>query len=291
LDRRKDVVETEDLYQAILARRSTRRFAPDPLDGEMLARVRQVVAQVSPLVPKNRFEVQYHDVAAGENLVEALGGYGRIVSPPHYLLPYATGDKHLLTDIGYRVEQIAVRLTGMGIGSCYIGALGREDAVRTRFGLPAEARIGAFMVYGTPTGSLGGRAFNAVIRRAVGAANKKPADQLFFNGTFVAPTTPPDDLAPLIDAARHAASADNAQPWRFLWHRGTLYVFVRHHNPRYGPGHDDYRLYDGGICMGNIWLALEALGMRGSWVLPSDGSPDLPEHPEDLEPLAKLSLG
>jgi nitroreductase len=273
------------LVQAILARQSTRRFAPDPVEGEALARVRQIAAQAIPLVPENRFEVQFHDVASGQNLVEALGGYGRIVSPPHYLLPYATGEAHPLTDLGYRVEQIVVHLTAMGIGSCYIGALGREAEIRARFDLPAEARIGAFVVYGYPAEGLGGRAFNALMRRAVGAANKKPADQLFFEGSFAAPTAPPEDLAPLIEAARSAPSAKNTQPWRFLWHEGRLYVFVQR-----GRSADPYWLYDGGICMGNVWLALEALDVEGHWTLLDGDAPGLPDHPPDLEPLATLSL-
>jgi nitroreductase len=282
--------EINDLYQAILARQSTRRFARETLDGATLSRVRQIVAQVRPLVSETRFEVQFHDVAEGQNLVEALGGYGRIVSPPHYLLPYGTGDTHLLADLGYRVEQIAVRLTAMGVGSCYVGALGREDAVRAEFDLPAEARIGAFLVYGYPTERLGGRALNALLRRAVGAATKQAADQLFFEGSFAAPSAPPEEVAPLIEAARSAPSAVNAQPWRFLWRDGALYVFVRRHNPRYGPGHGEYRLYDDGICLGNVQLALEALDRPGHWTLLNDETPDLPEHPAELEPLARLSL-
>jgi nitroreductase len=279
-----------ELYQAIMARHSTRRYAKQPLAASTLDQVREIIADVRPLVANNHFQVLIRDVAQGEDLAAAFGGYGRIVSPPHYLVPYIVGEALPLTDLGYRVEQIAVRLTGLGIGSCYVGSLGREDAVRARFGLPEEARIGAFLIYGSPAIGLGGRAVNAAIRRVAGATNKLPATRTFFDGTFDHPGAPPEDLAPLIEAARHAPSAANAQPWRFLWHDRTLYILVQQSNPRYGAGHADYGLYDGGICMGNVSLALEAMGQTENWELLAENDPGLPDHPAGLQPLARLHL-
>jgi nitroreductase len=279
------------LYQAILARRSVRRYDRVPLDRETLAQVRAIISGVEPLVPGNRFEVLVRDVGAEEDLVETLGGYGRIVSPPHYLVPYGIGETHLLTDLGYRVEQIAVRLAGRGIGSCYIASLGREEVVRRRFGLPERARIAAFLVFGRPASSLGGRLFNAGARWVVGAANKLPAERIFFQESFDHPTAPPTELAALIEAARHAPSAVNAQPWRLLWRAGVLYLWVQRENPRYGGGLGNrYRWHDGGICMANVALALEGLGMEGGWQLLEETDPDLPDHPAELQALAKLEL-
>jgi nitroreductase len=235
--------------------------------------------------------VLLHDVDPGENLVETLGAYGRIVSAPHYLVPYSLGDKYTLTDQGYRVEQIAVRLAEQGIGTCYIGSLGREDLVCSRFALPESARIGAFLVFGYPATGRAGHAINASVRWLAGATNKQPVERFFYCDTFDNPTTPSADLAPLIEAARHAPSAANAQPWRFLWQEGVLYLFVKRDNPRYGKGPNaQYRLYDGGICMANVALALEALGLTGNWEPLPDVAAEQLGHPPDLQPLAKLRI-
>jgi nitroreductase len=286
------VYPQNDLYQAILARRSVRRYEKASLDEATLAQVQKIVAGAQPLVPDNRFEVLTRDVQPGENLVSSLGGYGRIVTPPHYLVPYAVGERHLLVDLGHRVEQIAVRLTMIGVGTCYIGSLRREAAARERFSLSAEARIGAFLIFGQPSTASGGRAFNTLMRRMVGATNKLPAERIFFRDTFDTPATPPPELAPLIEAARNAPSAVNAQPWRFLWRDGQqLHLFVTRNNPKYGLGATaSYCLYDGGICMGNVALALEALGMEGRWVMVDGTEPDIPDHPADLHPLAMLVM-
>lgn len=279
------------LYEAILARRSVRRYDSRPLDEGTLAQVEEIVSRVKPLVLENRFEVLIREHPPGEDLVAVLGGYGRFVTPPHYLGPYMLGQEHLLEDLGYRVEQIAVGLSALGIGSCYIGTLRREEEVQVRFGLPEDARIGAFLIFGRPSGTLGGRAFNTLMRWGAGASRKLSAARIFFQDSFDNPVTPFPAVSPLIEAARHAPSAVNAQPWRFLWHDGRLYLFVTRHNRRYGSGPQQrYSLYDGGICMANVTLALEALGMEGRWVMLSGTEPDMPEHPAHLRPMATLLL-
>jgi nitroreductase len=286
-----------ELYGAIIARRSVRRFEQRALDENMMSQVKQVVAAVRPLVHENRFAVLYRDVSPGEDLVQALGAYGRIVTPPHYVVPYLLpADQPSsaldLTDLGFRAQQIAVRLKQMGLGSCYVGCLPREDAARAYFGLSGGARVGASLVYGYASTKRGDRLINTTIRRAVGAARKLPPDQLCYLGTFEQPTRPTEDLLPLIEAARAAPSADNAQPWRFLWTGDKLYLYLKKRSWRYGlGGTQQYRWYDGGLCMANVSLAMEGLAIEGRWSLFGVQGEDTPPHPDELEPLAVLQLG
>ncbi len=271
-----------DLYQAILARRSVRRYEKRPLDEATLAQVREIISSVKPLIPENQFEVLMRDEVVGEDLVTVLGGYGRFYTPPHSLAPYMLGEEHVLEDLGYRTEQIVVRLAALGIGSCYIGVLKREDQVRVHFGLPKGGRIAAFLVFGRPAAAVGGRTFNTLMRRGLGGHKRLPVERLFFQGAFDNPAVPPSKISPLIEAARSAPSGVNAQPWRFLWRDGRLHLFVTRNNPKYTmAGSQEYRLHDGGICMTNITLALEALRMAGRWVMFAGTEPDIPEHPAD----------
>lgn len=277
------------LYDAILARRSVRRYQPESLDSVTQAQVREIIAQTRPLLPANQFAVLQRDVTDREELMAALGAYGRIVSPPHYLVPYLLGDEFPLTDLGYRVEQIAVRLTALGIGTCYIGCLGREEAVRRRFALPPEARIGAFLIYGRPSEAFLDRTVNRIMYVSAGAHNKLPIERILSIGQWGTVASPPADLVPLAQAARHAPSAVNAQPWRLLWRDGKLYLALTRWNPKYAM-FQEYALYDGGICMGNISLTLEALGRKGEWRMLEEDQADLPPHPQSLRPLAALEL-
>jgi len=273
-----------------MQRRSVRRYRDQPLGKEMLSEVDAIVEDVNPLIPANRFRVMRRDVVTGEDLIAAMGGYGRILSPPHYLVGYMIGADHPLVDLGFRMEQIAVKLTQLGVSTCFIGSLGRTSNVRVRFRLSRDAEMGAFLIFGYPTENIAGRTINAVIRRAAGATRKLPAEEIFYDGTFDNPTTPPQTVTTLIEAARSAPSADNAQPWRFLLRDDVLTLFVRRANPRYGskPVMQRYRYFDGGVCMSNVSMALEALEQEGSWVLLDPSSPGIPSHPDTLEPLARL---
>jgi nitroreductase len=285
-------LKDKHLYDAILRRRSVRRYDAKRVDDTTLKAVQSAIDSVIPLVEANSFHANLQSVAPGENLAEAMGAYGRIITPPHYIIPYIEGNDHPLSDLGCRVEQIFVRLTVLGLGGCFIGALGREGEIRQRFDLPPSSRIAAFLIFGHPAIGIGGRVVNRAMRLSTGATNKMPSNKLFFDGSFENPSIPPPDLVPLIEAARNAPSAVDAQPWRFLWKDGRLYLFVKRSNPKYGGGvRVDYRLYDGGICLGNMLLAMEAMGREGKWTLLDANSIDISAYPDYLEPLAVLSTG
>ncbi len=288
----KDPDLTAGLYQAILDRRSIRRYDPQGIDSASMARVQQIIEAVEPLVPENGFHVLHRPgMLVDKDFIRSMGAYGYIVSPPHVIAPYATGERLPLLDLGYRVEQIVIGLTLHGLASCYIGTLGREPVVRARLNLPQGSRCGALLVFGHTATSLGGRAVNAFIRSVPKGDARLPEDQVFFEDSFNHPCEAPEFLQPLITAGRSAPSAVNAQPWLFLWRDEALHVFVKRHNPKYGRGRgQDYRYYDGGICMANISLAMKALGIRGHWELADESSYAAPQHPESMQPLAALRL-
>ena len=281
-----------DLYQAILSRRSVRRYGSEPLDKDMLAQIDEIVASVRPLVPDNRFRVMRRDVITGEDLIAAMGGYGRILSPPHYLVGYMIGDRAPLVDLGYRLEQVAVHLVQAGISVCFIGSLDREADVRVRFRLNRQARIGAFLIFGRAAETVTGRALNAVIRRAAGSASRMASDEIFYKNSFDKPQAPPRRLAKVIEAARVAPSSQNAQPWRFLWQDPMLYLFVQKRSNRYGsdPDLQAYRFFDAGTCMANITMALASMDAEAQWTLIEDGTLAPPGFPDTLEPIASLLL-
>jgi hypothetical protein len=147
-------------------------------------------------------------------------------------------------------------------------------------------------VYGYASVRTGDRLVNETMRRAIGAARKLPPERLFYDRSFERPSVPPKEAAALIEAARAAPSADNAQPWRFLWHEGRLYLYLKRKSLRYRlGGTQDYRWYDGGLCMANVSLAMEALALDGHWSLVDVGGEIVPPCPDALEPLAVLRTG
>ncbi|UCF61315.1 MAG: nitroreductase family protein [Anaerolineaceae bacterium] len=284
----KNSIKHTNLYLAILNRRSVRRYDRTVLDQVLIDQVQHLIVSAEPLITENHFDVRYHDgMLIDRDFISSMGAYGYIVSPPHAIAPYIIGNHYPLVDLGYRVEQIVVKLTELGIGTCYIGTLYREEDNRARLDLPADSRCGALLVFGYPASSATGRTLNSLMRSVPRGNSRLPLDLLFHQGSFDHPTYPTDDLLPILNAARSSPSAVNAQPWRFLWHEGELHIFVKRYNQKYGLGPGQaYRYYDGGICLANIKLAMNAQELEGEWILPNHGY-NIPSHPSTLEPLAK----
>jgi hypothetical protein len=278
------------IYQAIQQRVSVRRFLHKPLVRETLEQVRAIIDSVRALSEENLFNAPLYHVNPGENLTRTLGAYGNIVNPPYYLAPYIIGHNHPLVDLGYRVEQIVVHLTSIGIGTCFLGTISRQERVRQIIGIPENAVIGALLCFGLATSSGAGQFINRMLHRSTGAQNKLPLQKIFFWGDFSHPSIPPDWLRKHIEAGRLAPSAVNAQPWRLLWRDGWLFLYVLRINSRYGPRSKDYRLYDGGICMANISLSLSVSGISARWELHDETQQNFPSCPDTLQPLARIEL-
>lgn len=278
-----------ELYQAIMERRSVRRYDENSLSPDVLDAVGEIASNVAPLIPENVFRTLIRDYTPHDEGWILRSAYGRFMTPPHVMVPYAVGE-YPLTDLGYRVEQIVVRLTALDIGTCYIGALGAEDSLRSRFGLPEGARVGATVFFGQPASGVGGTV-DAVVRTLAGGRKRMAVRELFFDGDFGSPSAPPSEIAPLIEAARWAPSAVNAQPWRFLWREGRLMLFVTMGTLKYfGGERGQYPLHDGGICMANISLAMETLEIQGNWRMAEEADVEGAEYPDKLRPLSVLTL-
>jgi len=254
------------LYQAILQRHSTRRYDPASLDASQLDAAVALAHEARPLVADN--DVGWHLVCRVEeqDVAAFLGRYGRLIALPHLLVPHLVGGEHALMDLGFRGEQVAVHLERMGIATCFLGALSDEPRVVRRYELAGGARIGAALVFGRDPDAAGHRAVNALFRRAAGGTGRLPLEQLCYDQDGL-PAVPPARWIPLIEAARWAPSARNAQPWRFQLVGATLGMpaarvcTVRQHR-RYG-GMQDYRWFDVGACLANLHLAAQA---EGRWL-------------------------
>ena len=249
------------LYQAILERHSTRRYDPTPLDASHLDAAVALAGEARPLVAGN--DVDWHLVERVEeqDVAAFLGRYGKLIALPHMLVPHLLGGEHPLLDLGFRGEQVAVHLERLGIASCFLGALTDEPRVARRYGMDEGARIGAALVLGRDPDAAGRRAVNALFRRAAGGTGRLPLEQLCYDQDG-RPAAPPARWEPLLEAARRAPSARNAQPWRFQLVGATLRVCTVRQHRRYGR-QQGYRWFDVGACLANLHLAAQA---EGRWL-------------------------
>jgi hypothetical protein len=285
------VIQGSDIYPFILSRRSIRSFEQRQLTSDDQARIKIILNSTKSLFPDNEFVTILKSKTKGEDLVEILGAYGRFITPPYYLVPYITGKNNSLVDLGYHTEQIAVRLWSMGIATCFIGCLSRQEKVRQLFQLPADAQIAAFLIFGYPGSGFGIETITKFTKTIIGIRGRKPVEDIFFLEDLDHSAKPEGLWEKIIESARFAPSAVNAQPWRFLLRNEELYLFALQNNRKYLlPENQDYCFHDSGLCMANIDLALSSIGLQGKWHF-LDGKLDFnSNYPENLLPLVKLTV-
>ena len=282
---------TPDFYPPLLQRHSVRRFRPNPLAPQQQKKITAFITEIQPLFPENKIHWVWRDTNSDENLAAVIGGYGRLITPPHYLALAVSGPHLPLVDCGFRMEQLAVFLAKIQIDSCYVGCIDNEDQIKNRFSFPRDARIHAVLAMGHAAINPAGWLFNRSMRTLAGATRKLALDKIYFENSFENPLLPPDNLLPLITAVQAAPSAVNAQPWRLLKQDNFLYFCVTRQNSRYrGDAYQGYRYYDGGIGMANLRIAMQALNQPAKWEFDTE----LPENifPETIgvELLARIRL-
>lgn len=273
-----------DLYEAILTRRSVRRYAGRDVPAGLLKQLADFAQEIEPLVQSADFSYSIRP-AKNNELTSAAGGYGRILSATLVIVPHIADGPNALVDFGFRTEQLVIHATRLGLGSCWVGALRHEASAAEEFSVPPGSRIGAVIALGYPETGIVGRAANRLIRSAAGAGSRPPLERLVLGQG--APTS--KQQRKVLEALRAAPSTGNARPWRVVLREGLLYLAVKEDAGYYRlSGNVGYHLVDAGIGMANLSLALKALDRPAPWTL-LDKSDEL-ALPDNLRLIGSVPL-
>jgi hypothetical protein len=237
---------------AASVRVSRRSFAHEALGQERLDRLERVCREFRPF-PEARVELvrePVEKVATG-----VVGSYGRVSGAPCYLAFIGRMESGRVQEcVGYTGEGLILEATALGLGTCWIGGFFKPGAVGTSVRLGGDERVIAVSPVGRtrPIPSLTDITFKAI----AGSAGRKSLKQLVEGGRV-----PEGRLRAALEAARHAPSARNRQPWRFRVEGETVTVLI-------GDGQKEGRLsrrLDCGIAMLHLELGARAAGLAGEW--------------------------
>ena len=226
-------------YEAVCQRKSVRSYRREIIPQKMFHHILRFQGEIQPLDPDCR--IQWQVINAIEGKCPMKGHF--LVKAPYYLVIHSEDKPGALRNAGYMMEQMVIFLTMKGIGTCYQGdarvpALGdgTKPMLVIAFGYPAEE-----------------------LYRDEYRARRKPMSQLCSwreEGSTV--------VKKVVKAAILSPSAMNRQPWRFVYSKGRLHLFVKKAG---GPGLLTGRLQeaDCGIAMANAVLAAEEMWMDAAW--------------------------
>lgn len=265
-----------DLVSAINKRRSVRHYNGKPVPRRI---VRQVIAagqNAAPLRPG--IDVRWHVVWDGSKVTQQLEGqtgtYGVFATVPHYVIAISRERPGYMENIGFCMEQLILAATDLGLGSCWIGGMFSEARMSESVpDLDRDERIVAITPLGYPSTSPAATIAQQLLYWSddrLGA--RKPVSEMASQHIWTVPWTGDDNtLDEILEQTRLAPSWDNTQPWRFVVDDRWVIATVDH-SPQRGNVRENrpyYRL-DGGIAMCHFYLAAQARGWMGHWLIPED---------------------
>jgi hypothetical protein len=258
--------KTQDLYKNIISRRSIRRYEPDLFREEDLSIIEKSSSSLQSLDSKNNFSIKIFKYKPQAPSGKALGGFGRIMNPPYFMLPVISGDDFSLVDLGFHTQQIVLDLWTKGIGSCYIGCAHRQNRVRQLLGLSEQINIISFLVFGLPDKNQSLRLYQKFSSFFTRAKQRLSIEELFLENSFPESLKSDNLFMKIFEAGRFAPSATNAQPWRFRIEENRFIIFSHQKAvPNLYDLKQGYSLHDTGICMANMSRAAQSLNTEVHW--------------------------
>jgi nitroreductase len=274
---------SQSILEIIKQRISSRTYTPQPIEAEKLQALRDFsTALTGPFGGKARVVI-LDTTAWGERRINALGTYGTMQGASLYIAGIIKWGEHAMEDFGYQFEEVILRATDLGLGTCWIGGIFNRSRFAEKAGVREDEILPAISPFGYPAAKRS--VTDAIIRWSAGSRTRKPWAELFYDHSFEAPLS--ESVAgryhvPL-EMVRLGPSASNRQPWRIIKEQGrdTFHLYLRR-----SPGYDklikavDLQRLDMGIAMSHFELAARQLGLNGHWESLSPSIVHLPERTE-----------
>ena len=160
---------------------------------------------------------------------------------------------------GYSFEKVCLYALSRGIGTVMLAA----SLSRAAFEKAMEVNDGEVMPVASPVGYPAEKKSirESLMRKGLKADDRKPFDQLFFEGDFDHPLPQANPWAKALEMARWAPSAANGQPWRAVVDGDSVHFYEAKSMKDSPLG--DIQKVDVGIALAHFDMTLEEEGVKG----------------------------
>ncbi|MCG2714958.1 MAG: nitroreductase family protein [Candidatus Marinimicrobia bacterium] len=210
-------------YINLIRQRSSRRsYKPEMLSDEIQEQIDEILKTIpaGPFRTNPIFRLIRKSMAADQKI--KLGTYGFISGAQYFVVGKTVSGTEAFVDFGYCMEWIILQLTGLGLGTCWLGGTFTRSEFARLVNLYEDEVIPAITPVGHATEKRSIR--DRLIRIGAGSNHRKPWSEMFFNGDFNHPLTEvkAGDNVTVLEMVRLAPSASNKQPWRVVQSRQRL---------------------------------------------------------------------
>jgi nitroreductase len=258
------------IRETIRRRFSVRHYQPRSVPDEILQSV--IKSGDTSLALDDSIRVRFHLIKEGKLVAEQMtfqtGGRWLFGSAPHFIIATSEEKPLFMMNMGFRLEQMILFATGLGLGTCWIGGLFTEKRIGAFLGLNKAERVIVLTPLGYPDTSSYGRTIHSIVHLSgPQSRRRKPLERIVFGPQWGSPLeTKDEELLEVLECTRLAPSWANTQPWRFLVDKNETIAVAdaSGRNLSVRDGKHYYRL-DVGIAMAHFFLAAKELGSEGKW--------------------------
>ena len=246
----------------IRQRKSVRTFDGKPLSAEDRSALEAYTAS-----PTNPFSVpitfrllDVKEYGLSSPVIVGADTYlaAKVEKVPNYEIAY-----------GFSFEKVCLYALSRGIGTVMLAA----SLSRAAFEKAMEVKDGEVMPVASPVGYPAEKKSirESLMRKGLKADDRKPFDQLFFEGGFHHPLPQANPWATALEMARWAPSAANGQPWRAVVDGDSVHFYEAKSMKDSPLG--DIQKVDVGIALAHFDMTLEEEGVKGAYSFSDPGIP------------------
>ena len=226
-----------DLYEAIFVRKSVRQYQFDAIAEEQLMEIREHFRELPGLFGNIQTDIAILDNRRGQH--RGMGLFG--VRSPYYIAFYTEEAPRCQMNMGFLMQHMALYLCTKGYGTCYMGNARIKKDLRTR---GENMHLAGVMAFGKSRESI--------------LMKRTEMKRLSIDELCVFKEEPRQWIRQLLEAARSAPSAGNAQPWRFVVYDNRIHIFTKKHRAD-RLGHYQLEELAFGGMLAHIMIAAEEL--------------------------------
>ena len=226
-----------DLYEAIFVRKSVRQYLFETIAEEQLEEIHSHFRELPHLFGNIKTDIAILDNRRGQH--RAMGLFG--IRAPYYMAFYTEDAPRSSMNMGFLIQHMALYLCTKGYGSCLMNSVRMKKELRTRGEGMCLAGVLAF-----------GKSRESLFRK------KTEMKRLSIDELCVFKEVPRQWVRQLLDAARCAPSAGNAQPWRFVVYDNRIHIFTKKHRADRLVHYKNEELDFGGM-LANVMISAEEL--------------------------------
>ena len=267
----------DNFYDVVMGRKSVRSYDGRSLTAEDREKLLAYIAALdNPFgipVSITLLDAAEHGLSSPVLVGETLFAAGTVGRVPNSEAAF-----------GYSFEKLLLYAWSLGIGSVWIAGTMKRELFERAVGVRDGERMPCISPLGYPAKKRSVR--EIMMRKGIGADERKPLRELFFDGDLTVPLSESGALARVMEETRWAPSAVNKQPWRIIRRDGLWHFYEKKDKGLSGEATGDIQKIDVGIALCHFMLGAEDAGFSPALVLEAPGM----TLPADMEYVASVRL-